>query len=128
MRVGAASSVELLIGSETIWTRAADDIASARSRLLVQAMTFEGDAAGRRVAEALEASRAPCRRVLADDYSTHVVNDRVLASPLAGAAARQEAQATDRMYDGLADAGIGLRITNPIGRNPFRYPIRNTRS
>lgn len=119
------TNCELLVGSAAFWARAEADIAAARSRVLVQAMTFEGDAAGRAVADAIRGATAGDRRVLVDDYSRHVINDRVLAYPFAGGAARREATATRAMFDGLVAAGVGVRVTNPIGANPFYYPVRN---
>ncbi len=46
------SRFQLTIGSEAFWRAAAADIAGARRRVLVQAMTFEGDHAGTALAEA----------------------------------------------------------------------------
>lgn len=115
---------ELLVGSANFWQRAQRDIDKARRRVLVQAMTFEGDAAGQAVAAAIAASPAADRRVLVDDYSRHVINDTFLAlsrSP----ALHAEAGATWAMFDQLIASGAGLRITNPIGSNPLRYATRN---
>lgn len=118
---------ELLVGSAAFWDRAARDIAAARERVLVQAMTFEGDAAGMQVADAVGSSGAADRRVLVDDYSRHVVNDRLVAAPLGlfDRAFRAEVAATRAMFDGLVRGGVGVRVTNPIGRNPLRYALRN---
>ncbi len=115
---------ELLVGSAAFWDRAGSDIAAARHRVLVQAMTFEGDAAGSGVADAIAASPAADRRVLVDDYSRHVINDRFLALSR-NRALKAEAQATWAMFDGLQASGAGLRMTNPVGRNPLNYPLRN---
>lgn len=115
---------DLLVGSAAFWERARADIAAASRTVLVQAMTFEGDAAGRGVADAICASTATDRRVLVDDYTRHVINDRFLT--LNGdRALKAEAEATWAMFDGLKAAGAGLRLTNPVGRNPVRYATRN---
>lgn len=116
---------ELLIGSAGFWARASADIAAARNRVLVQAMTFEGDAAGRGVADAVRGSGAGDRRVLVDDYIRHVINDHFLFLPFAGAAVRAEALATRAMFDRLVAGGVRVRVTNPVGLNPARYAIRN---
>jgi cardiolipin synthase len=115
---------ELHVGSAEFWNRARGDIASARRRVLVQAMTFEGDAAGSAVAEAIRASGAADRRVLVDDYTRHVINDTFLALTR-DAAIQAEAAATLAMFDSLIAGGVGMRLTNPVGRNPLRYPVRN---
>ena len=115
---------ELLVGSGAFWERARHDIAAARQRVLVQAMTFEGDAAGLPVAEAIGASQAADRRVLVDDYTRHVVNDTFLALSR-NAALHGEAAETRAMFGRLSAAGAGVRVTNPLGRNPLRYATRN---
>ena len=115
---------ELSIGSGEFWARAAQDIAVARRRVLIQAMTWEGDAAGLPVAQALSQSAAHDRRALVDDYSRHVLNDTFL-SLSRDPALMAEAQTTWAMFDGLLATGVGVRVTNPIGRNPLNYPKRN---
>lgn len=115
---------ELLVGSAAFWDRARADMAAAQRCVLVQAMTFEGDAAGLGVAEAIAASSAADRRVLVDDYTRHVINDRFLALSR-DPALRAEADATWAMFDRLRASGAGLRLTNPVGRNPLRYATRN---
>ena len=87
-------------------------------------MTFECDAAGGAVAAAIRASAASDRRVLVDDYSRHVVNDHFVG-PRAPAPVIAEAKATRAMFDVLVADGIGVRVTNPIGRNRARYMVRN---
>jgi cardiolipin synthase len=115
---------ELLVGSGDFWARAAQDMATARRRVLVQAMTFEGDAAGLAVARAIRESGAEDRRVLVDDYTRNVLNDTFLALSRNPALAA-EARATWAMFDELKRNGVGVRLTNPVGGNPLRYPVRN---
>ncbi len=119
--------LELLVGAGDFWARAAQDIARARRRLYVQAMTFEGDAAGRPVAAAIAASPAADRRVLIDCYSLHVVSDRFVHGPAAllNRALRDEVRATRAMYGEMAKAGARVRLTNPVGPLFWRYPARN---
>ena len=57
----------LLVGSDAFMAAAAADMAKARRRLCVQAMTFEGDAAGWGVSRAMLASPA------ADFVNGHVL-------------------------------------------------------
>lgn len=124
MARGGQPDIELTVGSDEFWARAGADIAGARRRVLVQAMTFEGDAAGTAVAEAIADSSAADRRVLVDDYTRHVINDRFL-SLSRDRALYAEAEATWAMFDSLERSGIGLRLTNPVGANPLRYATRN---
>lgn len=116
--------LELQIGSDAFASSVRGAMALARRRVLVQAMTFEGDAAGQSIASAIAASPAADRRVLVDDYSRHVINDRFLALS-SDLAIKQEAAATWAMFDGLVASGAGVRITNPVGRNPLGYARRN---
>ena len=118
------AAYRFLVGSAAFWEAARADIAAARRRVLVQAMTFEADAAGRAVAEAVEASSAADRRVLVDDYSRHVINDHVVAATRKRAIVN-EARDTRAMFAALVARGVGVRVTNPIGRNPARYAVRN---
>jgi len=119
------SRYQLLVGSGEFWSRAKADILAARQRVLVQAMTFEGDAAGQGVADAIAASPAADRRVLVDDYSRNVINDTMLPLPNRPAAVRAEAERTLAMFGELVTGGVGVRITNPVLGNPLRYPLRN---
>jgi cardiolipin synthase len=115
------------MGPAEFWERAAADIAAARERVLVQALTFEGDSTGQAVAMALHKSAARDRRVLVDDFSRVVVSDRFVLSPhyLTSAAFRSEVRATHEMFRGLAAQGVGVRRTNPIGGRVHRYGLRN---
>lgn len=119
--------MNLLVGAQEFWARARTDIAAANRRVLIQAMSFEGDATGLAVADALLASRAPDRRILVDDYTRVNINDRAVRS----AAGRKdevlqaEVTATDAMFRKLAASGVPVRVTNPIGLLALNYPARN---
>lgn len=120
----APLAAQLLVGSAAFWERCRLDMAAAQQRVLVQAMTFEGDAAGLAVAEAIGHSGAADRRVLVDAYTRHVINDTFLALSRKPAI-HAEARTTAAMFDRLLRQGAGVRVTNPIGRNPLRYALRN---
>jgi cardiolipin synthase len=117
------TQLELLVGAQAFWRRAAADFARASRRLLVQAMTFEGDSVGQMAAAAIAGSPARDRRVLVDAYSRVVVSDRWVAS--GDAEIRREARATDAMFRGLTAGGVGVRVTNPLGPLMANYPARN---
>ncbi len=118
------ANLELLIGADAFRDSARAAMVRARRRVLVQAMTFEGDAAGLSIASAIGSSPAADRRVLVDDYTRRVINDAFLAfSP--DPALKAEAKATWAMFDALVLGGAGLRITNPMSRNPLSYARRN---
>ncbi len=120
---------DLLIGAEAFWARAQADIAAARERVLVQAMTFEGDAAGLQVAAAIGASAAPLRRVAVDDYTRWVVNDCWVHTRAArrDEALQAEVRATAAMFAGLEGCGVEVVWTEPVRRLWRDYPFRNHR-
>ncbi|MEA3062650.1 MAG: cardiolipin synthase [Sphingomonadales bacterium] len=121
------AAYQLLVGSDAFWARAASDIEAASERVLVQAMTFEGDAAGQGVAAAVRGSGAADRRVLVDDYTRVVVSDCFVKTPryLADSGFRGEVRATRAMFQSLKAAGVGVRTTNPIAGRLPRYGLRN---
>jgi cardiolipin synthase len=118
---------ELLVGADAFWARAAEDFAAARQRLLVQAMTFEGDSAGLKVAVAIKASGAADRRVLVDEYTRHVISDRSVHAKASKTDQdfQTEVRATHQMFGGLVADGVRVRVTNPVGPFFSRYPARN---
>jgi cardiolipin synthase A/B len=118
---------QLLIGSEAFMRAATADMARARRRVLIQAMTFEGDAAGRAVADAITASPAADRRVLVDSYTRHVVSDALVWSPklLLDPVFRGEVKATSAMFKTMSANGVGVRVTNPPGPLFLGFAARN---
>ena len=106
---------------------AAADMANAKRRVLVQAMTFEGDAAGLGIGRAVMSSPATDRRVLVDDYTRFVVSDHFVYSPhnLLDPAVRAEVKTTRAMFDDLSKKGVGVRVTNPAGPLLAGFAFRN---
>ena len=119
--------LELLQDAAEFWPRAKADILAARERVYLQALSFEGDAAGREVAAALTASPAPDRRVLVDCFTRHVVSDRLVWRPknLLDPALREEVRATRAMRRALERTGVGWRFVGPLGPLLLRAPARN---
>src|SRR5262245_41940152 len=119
--------LKLLHDALEFWPAVAADIATARESVFVQALTFEGDAAGRGLAEALLRSPARDRRVLVDSFSKFVVSDRFLAAPrnLADRALRREARDTRVMWSALAWSGAPVHFTSPVGPFFVRFPARD---
>jgi cardiolipin synthase len=119
--------LQLLVGADVFWARARLDVAAAKRRVLVQAMSFEGDAAGFSVAEAIASSAAADRRVLVDDYTRVNINDQEVRSRAGrrDAALQAEVIATHEMFRALIEVGVAVRITNPIRPLGLNYPCRN---
>ncbi len=85
----------------------------ARRRVALQLMTFDGDAAGERVAGPLlaAAQRGVEVRVLVDSFALRVVSDQ----PVRRRAVRQEFARSLDLYRELLDGGVAVRFTNPNG-------------
>ena len=121
------SRFQLLVGSQAVWRAAEADVAAARRRVLVQAMTFEGDAAGGAVGDAILASGAEDRRVLVDAYTRHVISDAFVWSPklLFDPGFRGEVAATGAMFRRMEAEGVGVKVTNPPGPLYLGFAARN---
>lgn len=106
-------------------SRLTDDFACAADRALVQAMTFEGDAAGERCAAALENSAASDRRLLFDAYSLLVVSDRWLIDPSHTRIVQKERAQTLSLMRRLEGQQIFVRVLHPLGAAGIHLPLRN---
>ncbi len=107
----------LLVGSTEFLNALEADTVAARERVWMQTLSFEGDSAGQRVAQALRESRAPDKRILVDEFTRFVQNDRFLYSPrsLMDRELRREVGETHRLLRGLAQDGIGVRWGSRFG-------------
>lgn len=119
--------MELLVGAEQFWKRLDADIRSATSEVCVQMMTFEGDAVGLRVRDALLAVPGAARRILVDSFTRYVISDRFVYTPRAlfDPEHRREVAATRAMFDRLRADGAEVRFTSPVGPLFIRFPARN---
>lgn len=119
--------MELLVGAEAFWNRLDADIRAATRDVRVQAMTFEGDAVGHRVEDALLAVPHATRRILVDSFTRYVVSDRFRYSPsaLLDPHHRREVAATRLMFERLEREGARVRYTSPVGPLFVRFPARN---
>jgi len=121
------ANIELLVDSGDYFRRMKEDVASARSYVLAQALSFEGDAVGLAMGDLMLASMAPDRRVVIDSFTRHVVNDRLVWTPknLLDRGLRAEVRETRAMIDRLRSGGVGVRFSGPAGRFLERLPARN---
>ncbi|MCC7535293.1 MAG: phosphatidylserine/phosphatidylglycerophosphate/cardiolipin synthase family protein, partial [Deltaproteobacteria bacterium] len=121
------SRCRLLVGSAAFLGALREDIPRATDRVLVQAMTFEGDAAGLALAELLVASRATDRRVLVDEYTRFVQSDRFVYAPWSwrDPEVRREVRSTRDMFARIERSGGRVRYTNPVGPLFVGFPSRN---
>ena len=98
-------------------------LASAERRVLIQVMTFDGDASGLAVADLLAgaASRGVDVRLLVDCFALRYVSDRKDTDP----SVRDEIAETRAMFDRLRAAGVAVTFTQPFGPVKFFGLSRN---
>lgn len=110
-------NIELLVDSTEFTDRLVVDIARARERAWVQTLSFEGDAAGRLLTDAMIACPAADRRILVDDYSRFWLSDRFTHGPraLRDPVLQAEVKATRAMMRDLEAGGVGVRFVSPLG-------------
>ena len=92
-------------------------------------MSFEGDATGQAVADAIAGGRAPLRRVAVDDYTRWVVNDRWVRTRRGrrDAILQAEVRSTIAMFACVEATGVEVVWTEPVRRFWRDYPFRNHR-
>jgi cardiolipin synthase len=119
--------LKLLVDSAEFWCHLQRDVASSRSHVYVQALTFEGDATGKAVARALLQAPAPNRRVVVDNYTKHDQSDRFLYYPphLFDRGLWRLVRETEQMFEQLEAGGVQVQFTNPVGFLLRRFPVRN---
>jgi cardiolipin synthase len=119
--------LELLIDGAGFWERLAVDLAGARRQVLVQALSFEGDAVGLALAGSLQASGAGDRRVVIDDFTRHIVSDKLVYNPkhVFDPELQREVRRTKQMVGELRGSGVGVRFSNPAGWFLHRILARN---
>lgn len=118
---------ELLVDSGAFWQRLRDDMAQARQRVWIQALTVEGDATGRKLAAQLHRSRAADKRLLIDHFTSFFHSDRFVYAPLnlLRRELRRERATTAVMVARLQRNGTPVRFTNPAGRVLQRLAVRD---
>jgi len=118
---------EFMLGSSAFWTSLEQDIATARQKVHLQAMTFEGDAVGWKVYDALKASNASSKILCVDSYSKIMISDSCVWSlrRVEDADYRQEIRDSKRLFADAPLHNVNVVFTNPLGFLFHRYPNRN---
>ena len=118
---------DLLVDADSFWDRLQADIASARKRIYIQTLSFEGDRVGKKLTDQILKSSAPDRKIIVDHYTRFVLSDKFIHSPANwfDGELRQEARSTREMMAVLQSNGIGVRFVNPVGPMMVRMPARN---
>lgn len=121
-------SMRLLVDAEEFWSVFTEDVRGATSRCYVQTLTFEADQAGKGLANLLLALPSTVdRRLIVDDYTHYLQNDRFLYSPgnIVDGALWREARETWALLRSLAARGIDVSWTNKIHGRLHRLAARN---
>lgn len=109
------------------WARARPEIEGARTRVLVQTLSFESDQVGRALSSALLRSGASDRRLVVDAFNELFHSDRLLLKPrnLLNRELRREVLGTRRMTARLRQGGVRVRSVHPLGFLAHRIADRN---
>lgn len=109
--------LELCVDAREFWPRLRDDMRRARSRVWIQTLSFEGDAAGHGLAHELLRRSDLDRRMIVDRFNRCFQSDRFVYAPhnLVAPAVRAEVRATAAMIASLHAAGVRFRFTGPLG-------------
>jgi phosphatidylserine/phosphatidylglycerophosphate/cardiolipin synthase-like enzyme len=73
--------MKLLVDSDEFWGELSGDIGSAQQSIYIQTFSFEGDKAGKSLADALLSSTAVDKKIIVDDYTKWVISDKYLYTP-----------------------------------------------
>lgn len=118
---------KILTGSREFMGRLAETARSAGHSLYIQAMTFEGDAAGEELIDLMVESPAKDKRLIIDSFSKVVVSDYFVFGPkyLRDPTFRREIANTKRLVRRAEASGIKVKFVNPTGFLMTKYPLRN---
>jgi cardiolipin synthase len=119
--------IKLIVDSEEFWEKLEKDIFAAKKRICIQLMTFEGDSAGLKLADAIAGSAAAEKRILVDEYTKYVISDRFIYMPgnMRNPDLQAEVKSTKQMFARLQQEGTRVKWTNPAGFLLKNFPRRN---
>lgn len=113
----AANRFHLLVGAEAFLRDVRTTVAGARTRVLAQFMTYEGDESGRDFSAMLaeKAGDGLDVRLFVDHYTDVILSDVYPTHIHQRAAVARERARTQEMLDALRAAGVPVRRTAPVG-------------
>jgi len=119
--------MRLLIDSPAFMEQPEHDLGQATRSVCVQTMSFEGDQAGRRLAQLLIRRKDLERTLIIDRYSLFYMNDRFLPTPwnIVDASLWRERAETLRLVRQLQRDGVEVCWTNPVGVLLGKFVARN---
>ena len=119
--------MRFFVDSPAFMAQLEQDVAAATRSIHAQVMSFEGDEAGKRFASLLTGRRDLERTLIIDRYSRFHISDRFLPSPknILNASLWRERRETLRVARGLAEDGVRVHWTNPVGPLFLEFVSRN---
>ena len=119
--------IEILVDSDSFWSRLQKDIASAEKNVYIQTLSFEGDSTGQMLADRMISCAAPDKRIVIDCFTKYILSDKFRFSPknLFDFDLRRERKETSRMVARLLSDGTRIKFVNPVGLLLCRFPFRN---
>ncbi|MEO9476644.1 MAG: phosphatidylserine/phosphatidylglycerophosphate/cardiolipin synthase family protein [Cyclobacteriaceae bacterium] len=120
-------NAKILVGSREFMEHLKEAALVAKESFYVQAMTFEGDAAGEELIDIMIESPADDKRLLIDSFSKVVISDSFVFSTryLKDSAFRKEITQTRVLIKKAEQSGVKIQFTNPVGWLMSKYPLRN---
>ncbi len=121
------TALDLLVDATAFWERLKADIAAAARRIYIQTLSFEGDRAGRALADSVADSTAEDKRIIVDCYTKYVLSDKFRYSPRNwfDREIKSEHRATMQMVSDLRSDGTRVKFVNPVGPLFVKMPARN---
>ncbi len=118
---------EILVDSGNFMRKLEQEVIKAKESVYIQAMSFEGDEAGKSLIDILLKSNAKDIRLCVDSYSKLVINDQFIYSLryLRSAKFRETVRNTKQFIEDAKSKGIKIKYTNPLGFLFLKYPRRN---
>ncbi len=119
--------LKLFVDSEEFWINLKKDLAKATEKVCIQMMTFEGDSAGLKLADAVVSSGASEKRVLVDEFTRYMISDRFIYTPgnMRDKELQAEVKSTLNMFKRFEAENVGVKWTNPVGFMLRKFPGRN---
>ena len=119
--------MRVLVGASKFLKALDGRAAGAKNSLYIQAMTFEGDEAGKALIDLMIASSAKDKRLIIDSFSKVVVSDHFVFSPkyLTNRSFRNEVKNTKTLLQKAERHNVKVKFVNPTGFLMWKYPLRN---
>jgi len=120
--------IKLQVDAEEFLTSLEDDILASQSYVFIQAMSVEGDSAGKMLSGLLLSASANDKRILIDSFTKFKLSDKFLYFPknLFDAELRKEVKETKKMVRHLGNSGVKVKFVNPyFGPFLMRFVARN---